>query len=147
MKLTSPSFEEKEMIPKKYTCQGEGIRPALLISDPPADTASFAMIVHDPDAPMEGGFTHWVVWNIDPEMRDMEENAVPAGAVEGKNGTGETGWIGPCPPTGTHRYEFHLYALSSMLDIPVTSMKGDLEKAMEGKILEETMLTGLYKKE
>lgn len=145
MKLTSPAFQENSKIPKRYTCQGEGLCPALEIDDPPKNTASFVVIMHDPDAPGTG-FTHWVVWNIEPSIREIEEMTIPVGACEGMNGVGEMGWIGPCPPTGAHRYEFRLYALDSKLDLPLSSTKEDVEKKMKGKILEETKLVGTYEK-
>lgn len=145
MKLSSTAFKENSMIPKKYTCQGEGTCPAFEIEDSLPGTKSFTIIMHDPDAPGTG-FTHWVVWNIDPSVREIEEMTLPVGACEGINGVGEMGWIAPCPPSGTHRYEFHLYALDSILDLPLSTTKEDLEKEMKGKILEESVLIGLYKK-
>lgn len=146
MKISSPVFGPNEQIPKKYTCEGEDVSPPLRIEDPSALTRSFALIVWDPDA-STGDFAHWVLWNIDPEVREIKEAAVPPGAVVGMNDFGNNAWGGPCPPSGSHRYNFHLYALDSLIDLPETDNKIDLRNAIKGKILEERALTGLYQKE
>ena len=100
--------------------------------------------MHDPDAPRQGGWTHWVVWNIDPATKEIAENTVPAGAVQGRTDSGTNKWGGPCPPSGTHHYQFMLYALDTMLDLPDTTTKSDLEKAMAGHIMEQSTLVGTY---
>lgn len=145
MKITSTAFKHNKMIPKKYTCQGEGINPPLHISDLPEGTKSLALIVHDHDLP-GGDFVHWLVWNFDPKVSDIKEEWMPIDAQEGKNDAGKIGWIAPCPPFGKHRYEFHLYALDSIIDLLPTSNKMDLREEMKGKILEEASLVGFYEK-
>ena len=148
MIITSPSFAEGDPIPRKFTCAGGDINPELQIQNVPPGTGSLALVVHDPDAPIEGGFTHWVVWNIDPGTMLIKEESVPPGAVEGSNGAGRIGYMGPCPPPGgPHRYEFRLYALPGELDLPEGSSMSDLMKAMEGKTMAEAVLTGSYAKE
>ena len=149
MILTSPSFENGEMIPKKFTCDGGGINPELQIQNVPAGAKSLALIVHDPDAPdpaapRPGGFLHWTVWNIDPRTTLIKEESVPPGSVEGKNGAGETGYFNPCPRKGTHRYRFKLYALDAMLDIPDSVTLSVLEEEIRSHLLAETELVGLY---
>jgi Raf kinase inhibitor-like YbhB/YbcL family protein len=106
--VTSMSFHNNEMIPVKYSCEGESINPSLHIEKVPSGTKTIAIIVHDPDAPMPGGFTHWVAWNIDPQIKDIPENFKQRN--QGKNGAGKTGYTGPCPPSGTHHYHFKVYA-------------------------------------
>ena len=145
MKLTSTAFENNKLIPSEYTCDGQGTIPPLQISAVPANAKSLALIVHDPDAPIAGGFTHWVMWNIPPQTPSIV-TMLPAGAIEGQNGASKTGWYNPCPPSGTHHYEFKLYALDTMLQLEPTTNKTALEKAMAGHILDEAMLVGLYKK-
>lgn len=146
MELTSAAFEENTPIPEKYTCEGENVRPPLRISHVPKGTRSLALVVSDPDAPTPD-FTHWLAWNILPEVVSLEEGVLPHEAVEGTNDFGNIGWGGPCPPSGTHRYEFHLYALDSLVDLPETSNKTDLQSHIGGFILEEAILVGLYSKQ
>lgn len=143
MILTSPSFENDGMIPKKFTCDGGNMNPELHIQYVPEGAKSLALIVHDPDAPIAGGFTHWVVWNIAPTTTLIKEESVPPGSVEGSN-TQSGGYMGPCPHSGTHHYEFRLYALDTTIDIPGESGKTELEAAMRGHMLEEAKLVGLY---
>lgn len=143
MILTSPSFESGGMIPKKFTGDGGNINPELQIQNVPEEAKSLALIMHDPDAPMPGGFTHWVVWNISPATTRIKEESVPPGSAEGMNSR-NAGYTGPRPPSGTHHYEFYLYALDAMLDLPETTGKKDLEEAMKDHIIEETKMVGLY---
>jgi len=143
MKLASTAFENNQSIPAKYTCDGENVNPPLVIVDIPEDTQSLVLIVDDPDAP-GGTFTHWLVWNIDPQAKEIAEGSVPQNASQGKNDFGKNGWGGPCPPSGTHHYFFKLYALDQKIDLPQSANKGDLEKAMQGHILSQTQLIGLY---
>ena len=145
MILTSPSFEDGGTIPKKFTCDGGDINPELLIQNVPEDAASLAIIMHDPDAPREGGFTHWVAWNIAPTTTVIKEESVPPGGVEGLNGAKRSGYMGPCPPPGSpHHYEFHLYALNAMLALPESADKPALEREIKKHLIEEAALTGLY---
>lgn len=140
--LNSPVFAENGDIPDKYTCKGENISPPLEISGIPDGTASLALIMHDPNAP-SGDFLHWTVWNISPETKSIAENSVPHGAVQGQNGFGESDYGGPCPPSGTHHYEFDMYALKTKLNLPAGSSRTQLEQAMRNQIIAETKLVGL----
>ncbi|HET6252905.1 MAG TPA: YbhB/YbcL family Raf kinase inhibitor-like protein [Puia sp.] len=141
--VASPSFGANAMIPAKFTCEGAGVSPALRLGEFPAKTQSLAIIVHDPDAAKPGGFTHWVAWNIDP-MSNIPEGF--KGGVQGANGSGRSGYYGPCPPSGTHHYHFMVYALDTRLELAATAGKAELEKAMQGHILAQGDLVGLYKK-
>jgi Raf kinase inhibitor-like YbhB/YbcL family protein len=142
MSVTSPAFTVGTMIPSKYTCEGKSTSPALHINYMPGTTVSLAIITHDPDAG-QAGFTHWVAWNITPAA-DIPENFT--GGVEGTNGASKTGYMGPCPPTGTHHYHFMVFALDTMLTLPTSTDKAGLEKAMAGHIIARADLVGLYKK-
>ena len=146
MKITSPAFENNSGIPAKYTCDGENINPPLAISDVPAEAKSLALILDDPDAPVSGGFVHWVVFNFDPPTTGSGENSAPAGAIQGQNGASQSRYTGPCPPTGTHRYFFRLYALDEKLDLGASAKREDVLQAMQGHILDQTELIGLYKR-
>lgn len=143
MKIESPSFQNNKSIPKKYACDGEGVNPPLVFVDVRAKAKSLVLVVHDPDAP-RGTWVHWTLWNIPPQTREIHENRVPEGAVEGLTDFGRPGYGGPCPPLGTHHYFFKLYALDTILIIPASTRAGDLEKAMSGHILDQAELIGLY---
>ncbi len=142
MKILSPEFEHNGLIPKKFTCQGEDISPALIIEDIPKEAKSLALIVDDPDAPM-GMWVHWVIFDI-PLINRIEENSIPG--KQGRNDFGRNDYGGPCPPSGTHRYFFKIYALDKKLNLTEGLTKKELEKAMEGRILGQAGLIGLYKK-
>jgi Raf kinase inhibitor-like YbhB/YbcL family protein len=146
MIITSPSFNDGASIPRKFTCDGGGINPELQIQNVPAEAKTLALVLHDPDAPIAGGFAHWVVWNIDPNTSLIKEESVPPGAIEGKNSSGDLGFVAPCPHAGFHHYEFRLYALDRSLDISEGSTAEELERAIEGSILAEAVLTGIYGK-
>ncbi|MCD6010974.1 MAG: Phospholipid-binding protein [Flavipsychrobacter sp.] len=141
--ITSSAFRHNLPIPTKYSCEGENINPPLDISGIPEGTQSVALIMHDPDAPMKGGFTHWVMWNIKPNAHISEKYN---GAEMGMNSARKIGYIGMCPPTGTHHYHFTVYALDTKLSLTAQTDKAGLEEAMKGHILAESTLTGLYKK-
>ena len=111
----------------------------------PSNTKSLALIVDDPDSP-SGNWLHWSVWNIDPKIKFIEEGKTPAGASEGVTDFRSVGYGGPCPGQGTHRYQFRLYALDVLLDLPSGAKRGELEAALEGHIIEQASLTGLYKR-
>ncbi len=145
MKLLSSAFQNNQSVPSKYTCQGENTNPELQISEAPEAAKTLALIMHDPDAPMPGGFTHWVVYNIPPNTNEILENTEPTGTA-GMNGADKTGYAGPCPPSGQHRYFFKLYALDNKLDIQ-SADKSALEKAMAGHIIDQAELVGLYQKQ
>jgi len=144
MKLTSSAFANNGAISSEFTCDGADISPALVISDVPKNAKSLALIMDDPDAPI-GTFVHWVVWNIPTDTKEIKKGDEPAG-VQGTTGFKRSGYGGPCPPSGTHRYFFKLYALDILLDLPEGSNKNDLEKSMGSHIIEKTQLIGLYKR-
>jgi len=141
MKISS-IFKNNEMIPKKFTCQGKGINPKLIFEDIPKEAKSLALIMDDPDAPNQT-FVHWVIFNM-PITHKIDEDSFLG--IEGINSAGEIGYIAPCPPTGSHRYFFKLYALDIMLDLKKGASKKDLELAMKDHIIEKTQIIGLYAK-
>lgn len=146
--LTSAAFAPGEAVPVRYTCDGDDISPPLEWQDPPENTKSFALIADDPDAPA-GTWVHWVLFNLPAETRSLPE-AVPAdteladGGQHGKNSWKRLGYGGPCPPGGTHRYFFKLYALDTVLDLDAGASKEQLLQAMEGHILVQTEVMGTY---
>ena len=142
LSVSSSAFENNKLIPAKYTCDGEDVNPPLTIEGVPDGAKSLVLIVDDPDAPM-GTFDHWVVWNIPPTSK-IEENAVPG--TEGVNDFRKRSYGGPCPPYGTHRYFFKVYALDTKLDLSPNSRKKDVEKAMQGHVLAKGELIGLYRR-
>ena len=142
MKLSSAAFENNTTIPAEYTCDGQDISPPLSISGVPSKAKSLALVMDDPDA-VGGTFTHWIVWNISPDKTEFvkgEKITYP----QGKTSFGVTGYGGPCPPSGVHKYIFKLYAINSMLDLKEDSTKKDLDRAMIGKIVEQATLVGKY---
>ncbi len=143
MKISSLSFQDNQIIPSKYTCDGENINPPLSFSDIPKEAKSLVLIVDDPDAPV-GLWVHWLVWNISPETKEVDERSVPSGAIQGTTSFGRPGYGGPCPPSGTHRYFFKLYALDTEFNLPTSSDKSKLEQAMGGHIMAKAELVGLY---
>jgi Raf kinase inhibitor-like YbhB/YbcL family protein len=148
MELKSQAFQAGDMIPAKYTCDEQDISPPLSWSDPPAGTISFALISDDPDAPMKT-WVHWVMWNIPADARGLEENlpktaSLPNGTKQGTTDFHRVGYGGPCPPSGTHRYFFKLYALDTTFTLPVSTTKQDLEQAMQNHILGQVELVGTY---
>ncbi len=145
LSIFSPAFENNGNIPSRFTCQGLDINPPLVIKNVPAGTVSLALVVDDPDAPV-GTWVHWVMWNIQADTSEIGENSVPPGSVQGLNDWKRNSYGGPCPPSGTHRYFFRLYALNSELKIKPGTTAADLRKAMKGRIIEEAEYVGLYKK-
>jgi hypothetical protein len=146
MKLSSPQFEHTKPIPARYTCEGSDINPPLHIEDIPEQSKSVALIVDDPDAPSANPWVHWLIWNVDPKTREIREDQVPAGAQQGTNDFHKQSYGGPCPPSGTHRYFFKLYALDTKLDLKPKAVKKNLEDAMKGHIIAHAELIGLYKR-
>lgn len=144
MKISTSAFENNTKIPAKYTCDGDNVNPPLIISDIPSGAKSLAIIVEDPDAP-SGIWTHWLVWNIGPATTEIVENSVPEGSMEGTTSFGKTGYGGPCPPSGTHRYFFKVYALDRELDLAAESTAEDLQGKIQGHILVQAELIGLYR--
>jgi len=145
MKLTSSAFTNGDALPILYTCNGKSISPPLQWQDAPIKTKSFALIYDDPDAP-SGTWTHWVLYNLPPKTNSLKENVttLPAGTKVGTNSWPQTKYGAPCPPSGEHRYIFHLYALNTMLDLPDAVTSEELRQAMEGHILETVTLMGRY---
>jgi Raf kinase inhibitor-like YbhB/YbcL family protein len=145
LELTSDAFANGQSIPAKYACTGRNISPALAWSEPPAGTQSFALIMDDPDAPA-GTWVHWVLFNIPANTRSLQENIDTSAMSAGKNSGGDLGYGGPCPPSGTHRYFFKLYALDTTLSLSPGVTKEQLLKAMEGHILAQGELMGTFSK-
>ena len=145
MKITSPDFSEDGMIPARFTCDGANVNPRLDIAGVPARARSLVLIVDDPDAPV-GTWNHWLLWNIDPATTKIAENSVPAGAVQGRSDFGQEKYIGPSPPSGTHRYFFRLLALDAKLDLPAGAGRAALETALRGHVLMRADLMGRYRR-
>ena len=148
MKLHSPVFKNMQAIPAIFTCDGENISPPLDWDNVPAEAASLALILEDPDAP-SGVFTHWIIFNIPAKMQGLDREVPEGGhygdqACQGMNDFSNMGYGGPCPPQGEHRYIFTLYALDTVLDLEEGMTKENLLQAMEGHILAQAELTGLY---
>jgi Raf kinase inhibitor-like YbhB/YbcL family protein len=154
MTLTSSAFKHCEEIPSKYTCDGEDISPPLAWSGVPPTALSLALIVEDPDAPDPAApqriWTHWVLYNIPPDATGLKEgvspNELPPGTLEGMNDWHRTGYGGPCPPIGRHRYFFKLYALKTVLPELEKPNRARLLLEMEGDIIEHVELIGLYQR-
>ena len=145
LRISSTAFEHNGNIPKKYTCQGDDVNPPLRIEGIPSGAKSLVLIADDPDAP-RGDWVHWVVWNISPETRIIEEDSVPSGAIQGMNDFSKTDYGGPCPPSGTHRYFFKVFALDNVLNLPSSSRKPDILRAIQGHVIDKGELVGMYRK-
>src|SRR5205823_6656103 len=151
MQLVSAAFRQGAEIPTHYTSDGEDVSPELSWREAPAGTKSFALIVHDPDAPRLGGFTHWVLYNIPSETGHIEENTpkneqIAGLGLQGKNDGSNIGYMGPAPPSGTHRYFFRLFALDNVLDLPPGATHKEVSAAIHGHILGQAELMGTYEK-
>ena len=152
MVLRSDAFPDGGNIPTKYACEGDEISPPLTWSGAPAQTRSFTLIMDDPDARF-GAFTHWVVFNLDPNTSTLGEGVqaatkLPGSANQGKNGFGKVGYVGPCPPRGRpHHYRFTLYALDDLPQLAPGSRKKHVLAAMQGHILEQAQLVGLFQRD
>jgi len=144
-KISTSAFENNGQIPVKYACDGANVNPPLKIEKTPREAKSLAMIFDDVDAP-RGSYVHWILWNIDPNIKEIKENSVPEGAVQGMNDFKKQNYGGPCPPGRAHRYVFKIYALVICLNLDPHSTKADLEKAMEGHVISEARWIGKYKK-
>lgn len=143
LKIDSPAFENEEMIPMKYTCQGENINPPLKVADIPPGAKSLVLIMEDPDAP-NGTFDHWLLWNI-PVSGTIDENT--KAGISGINDFGKTGYGGPCPPTGTHRYFFRVYALDAELALIPGSNKKLLLEAIDNHVMAVGEIMAKYQKQ
>ena len=146
MEIESFSFAPSWDIPVKYTCDGDNVSPAFRIKEIPSGTRSIALVMDDPDATGGGTFTHWILWNISPEIQKLEEDSVPAEVERGTNDFGAISYGGPCPPRGgkKHRYMFKFYALDIILVLPTGSLKAELEEAMDEHVLDTAVVMGLY---
>ena len=151
LSIESSAFQEGGMIPSKYTCDGINVSPPLKWSEPPEETKSLVLISDDPDAPM-GTWVHWVVYNIPPSLKEFSEN-IPSSEVldnstiQGTTDFGRIGYGGPCPPSGTHRYFFKIYALDDKLNISPGATKQQVVDAMKGHVIAEGQLMGRYKRQ
>ena len=141
--VATSDFQAGGDIPAKFTCNGANVNPELKINGVPSEAKSLVLIVDDPDAP-RGLFTHWILWNIDPKTTDIGENSVPAGGVQGTNDFGKRNYGGPCPPSGTHRYFFKIFALNMKLDLKTSARRADLDAAMKGRVMAQGELMGRY---
>lgn len=146
MKISTTAFSERRAIPERFTADGTNVNPPLVIGGVPKEAKSLVLIVDDPDAPM-GTWTHWLVWNIKPDTTVIAEDSVPRGAVVGNNDAGTAKYVGPSPPSGTHRYYFRLYALDIKLDLPAASSRTELDDAIHAHILARAELLGRYGRE
>jgi len=141
--ISSQAFQAGGDIPAKFTCNGTNVSPELQISGVPNEAKSLVLIVDDPDAP-RGLFTHWIVWNIDPKTMRVSENSAPAGAVQGTSDFGKRNYGGPCPPSGTHRYFFKIFALDTKPELKPSARRAELDAAMRGHILAQGELMARY---
>ena len=143
MKLNSPDFNEGGNIPERFTCDGQDISPTLKIEGVQEAAKSLVLIADDPDAPA-GTFTHWLMWNLRPDVTEIAATNPPSDAVQGVNDFGRSKYGGPCPPSGVHRYYFRLYALDTILEVPAKSKRKVLDVAIKGHIIGEATLMGRY---
>jgi Raf kinase inhibitor-like YbhB/YbcL family protein len=142
MHLTSSAFEAGQEIPAQYTCDGQGMSPPLLIGDVSPGTKSLALLLNDPDAP-GGNFVHWIVWNIPPQTTEIVAGKLPAGAQTGRNSAGTNEYFPPCPPSGSHRYVFTLFAFDTVLNLPSSAAERDIREA---HALAQIQLSGTYRR-
>ena len=142
MKITSSAFQEGGNIPPKFTCDGGDSSPPLRIAEIPSGAKTLALVVDDPDAP-SGLFTHWIVWNISPQTNGIAEGSAPKG-VQGTSDFGKSGYGGPCPPSGTHRYYFKIFALDRELNLPSGTKRNQLDAAIKGHVVAQGELMGRY---
>ena len=148
MNITSSAFGNEEKIPSRYTCDGRDLSPPLAWEKVPQKAESLVLICDDPDAPM-GTWVHWVLYDLEPRLSGLPEGVEPVehpavGGTQGKNDFGRLGYGGPCPPSGTHRYFFKLYALDTTLNLPAGKTKSQVMKAIQGHVLDEAVLMGTY---
>lgn len=146
LKISSPVFTDRGNLPSKYTCDGEDINPPLEFENIPEDTISLVLTVEDPDSPGKT-WLHWTIYNIDPHTEKIHEDTKPPGALECMSDFGQVGYGGPCPSKGVHRYNFKVFALDTTLDLTEDSKLSEIYQAMQGHIIEEAQITGLYTRE
>jgi Raf kinase inhibitor-like YbhB/YbcL family protein len=143
LEVTSSAFKNGGLIPTEFSCKGADVNPPLRIASAPSDAKRLAVTVTDPDAP-GGTFTHWLVWNIDPKTTEISSGSLPSGAVQGMNDFGRVGYGGPCPPSGTHRYYFRVFALDTELPLKSSAKAADFEKAIAGHVIARGELMGRF---
>ncbi|MFL6538358.1 MAG: YbhB/YbcL family Raf kinase inhibitor-like protein [Chthoniobacterales bacterium] len=141
--VTSPAFKSGGNIPAQFSCNGANVNPPLSVAKVPANAICLAVALVDPDAP-GGTFTHWLVWNVDPKTSEIAANSVPDTAVQGTNDFGNTGYGGPCPPSGTHRYYFRVFALDAKLPLKPGAKAAQFEKAIAGHVIARGELMGRF---
>ncbi|MCX8117961.1 MAG: YbhB/YbcL family Raf kinase inhibitor-like protein [Desulfobacterota bacterium] len=146
LKVWSPAFDHTGRIPSAYTCDGANINPPLRIESVPKEAKSLALVFDDLDAP-RGSYVHWILWNIDPRLKEIKEGSMPEGAIQGTNDFKKQTYGGPCPPGRAHRYAIDLYALDRLLPLGPEATKSDLERAMKGHILDQARWVGTYKRQ
>jgi len=144
MELTSSRFRHNGGFPEEFACDGDGVNPPLDISNVPKRAKSLALVLRDPDA-VEGIFIHWILWNMDPKTESIEIDSVPKGASQGVTTNKKNHYVPPCPPSGTHRYFFTLYALDKHLTLPSTTTVEQLNAAMDGHVVDKAELMALYR--
>jgi Raf kinase inhibitor-like YbhB/YbcL family protein len=150
MRLICSEMQDGKAIPRKFTCDGEDVSPRFHWEDAPQSTKCFVLIVHDPDAPRPGGFTHWVLYDIPANVKEIRENIpknqekIPGVGVQGRNDAGRLGYMGPCPPSGTHRYFAKLYALRKELGLKPGASAEEVESSIEGNVIEHAETMGTY---
>ena len=144
MKIISSAFSDNGLMSAKYSKQGGNISPPLQFIDVPSGAKSLVLVCHDPDAPVPGGFTHWLVWGIKPETSEILEGELPPESIQGLNDWQTHNWGGPQPPGGTHRYVFRLYAIDINLGLTSDSGHVDLLQAIDGHIIDEATLIGMF---
>ncbi len=143
LKLASPAFENNELMPSRYSRDGGNLHPPLSIGGVPDGTRSLALIVEDIDSPI-GTFTHWLVWNLPPDIKELAEGTLPDEGQVGMNGFGEVRYDGPCPPSGRHRYVFRLLALGELIDAETGDRRDQVAADLRSNVLAEATLTGRY---
>jgi len=146
MKIISPSFLNNDIIPKKYTCDGDNVNPPLLISEIPNNTKSLVLIVDDLDN-SSGNWNHWIVWNINPLVGSISENSIPQGGIVGINNFKKNEYSGPCPLIGIHRYRFKVYALNNKINFNSKLKQNNLESKIEKLVIGQSEFIGLYKRD
>ncbi|SRR6266496_6305354 len=151
MQLMSSDFSAGGAIPSRFTCEGDNVSPDFSWKETPGETKSFALIMHDPDAARPGGFTHWILYNIPAEKGQLnpevpKQEQIPGTGMQGRNDGGEIGYMGPCPPSGTHHYYVRLFALDKELSLPPGATHAELTEAIKGHILAHAELMGTYRK-
>ncbi len=145
MTIKSSAFNNGKSIPSQYTCDGKDINPQLMFSDVPESAKNLALVMDDPDSPT-GIWTHWLLWNISPNTKEISEGKVPRGAIQGETTFGVSHYGGPCPGKGNHRYFIKLYALDTILNIPAGTVKDKLIETMKGHIIAEAEMYGWYER-